>query len=46
LTLFVAEKNIYTDFILLAIQAISHQFAQRPTAIGWLEWLHRKQAIG
>jgi hypothetical protein len=25
-----------------AIQAISHQFAQRQTAIRWLEWLHRK----
>jgi hypothetical protein len=23
---------------------ISHQFAQRQTAIRWLEWLHRKQA--
>jgi hypothetical protein len=22
----------------------SHQFAQRQTAIRWLEWLHRKQA--
>jgi hypothetical protein len=36
---------VYTDFILLAIRAISHQFAQRQTAIRWLEWLHRKQAI-
>jgi hypothetical protein len=25
-----------------AIRAISHQFAQRQTAIRWLEWLHRK----
>ncbi|KAJ7848877.1 hypothetical protein B0H13DRAFT_1906522 [Mycena leptocephala] len=25
--------------------AISHQFAQRQTAIKWLVWLHRKQAI-
>jgi hypothetical protein len=44
LTLFLAEKSIYTDFILLAIRAISHQFAQRQTATRWLEWLHRKQA--
>jgi hypothetical protein len=27
-----------------AIRAISHQFAQRQTAIRWPEWLHRKQA--
>jgi hypothetical protein len=28
-----------------AIRAISHQFAQRQTAIRWLEWLHRKLSI-
>jgi hypothetical protein len=28
-----------------AIRAISHQFAQRETAIRWLEWLHRKLSI-
>jgi hypothetical protein len=29
-----------------AIRAISHQFAQRQTAIRWLEWLHRKLSKG
>ena len=28
-----------------AIRAISHQFAQRQTAIRWLQWLHRKLSI-
>jgi hypothetical protein len=28
-----------------AIRAISHQFAQRQTAIRWLEWLQRKLSI-
>jgi hypothetical protein len=28
-----------------AIQAISHQFVQRQTAIRWLEWLQRKLSI-
>jgi hypothetical protein len=28
-----------------AIRAISHQFSQWQTAIGWLEWLHRKLSI-
>jgi hypothetical protein len=31
-----------TPKIWASIEAISYQFAQRQTAIRWLEWLHRK----
>ncbi|KAJ7358084.1 hypothetical protein DFH08DRAFT_801932 [Mycena albidolilacea] len=40
-----ADNEMPDDAAASHPSAISHQFAQHQTAIRWLEWLHRKQAI-